>query len=159
MRWAIATVLCALAVPASAAMQTDIGTLTCTLAETGEKGTEPDSQTRVMLCSFKPKGTGPEESYSGEIKKVGSQTALTGKLVLIWAVMGPSDRQLKPAVLQQTYVGEVADDPSDKSQPHKILVGEKDKAYGLQPITNEAHEPSASETVTVVELRIKSTPS
>ena len=66
MRWAIATVLCLLAVPASAAMTTDIGVLTCTLAEHGEKGTEPDSQTRAMLCSFKPKGTGPEESYSGE---------------------------------------------------------------------------------------------
>jgi hypothetical protein len=158
MRWAIAIVLCALAVPALAAMQTDIGTLTCTLAEHGEKGTEPDSQTRVMLCSFKPKGTGPEESYSGEIKKVGSQTALTGKLVLIWAVMGPSDRQLKPAILEQTYVGEVAD-PSDTAQPRKILIGESDKAYGLQPITDEKHEPSASESVTIVQLRIKSTPS
>ena len=108
MRWAFAAVLCLGAMPAAAAMTTDVGVLTCTLAEHGEKGTEPDSQTRAMLCSFKPKGTGPEESYIGEIKKVGSQTELTGKLVLIWAVMGPSDRQLKPAVLEQTYVGEAA---------------------------------------------------
>ncbi len=102
MRWAIAIALGVLALPASAAMQTDVGVLTCTLAEHGEKGTEPDSQTRAMLCTFKPKGTGPEESYTGEVKKVGSQTALTGKLVLIWAVMGPSDRKLRPAVLEQT---------------------------------------------------------
>ena len=114
MRWAIAIVLCVLALPASAAMQTDIGVLTCTLAEHGEKGTEPDSQTRAMLCSFKPKGTGPEESYTGEIKKVGSQTALSGKLVLIWAVMGPSDRKLTPAVLEQTYVGQAADDADSR---------------------------------------------
>ena len=65
MRWAIATLLCLFAVPATAAMTTDIGVLTCTLAEHGEKGTEPDSQTRAMLCTFKPKGTGPEESYTG----------------------------------------------------------------------------------------------
>ncbi len=159
MRWAFAAVLCLGVMPASAAMTTDVGVLTCTLAEHGEKGTEPESQTRAMLCSFKPKGTGPEESYTGEVKKVGSQTELTGKLVLIWAVMGPSDRQLRPAVLEQTYVGEVAENPGDKATPPKLLVGETDKAYGLQPITDEAHEPNASQSVTVVQLRIKSTPS
>ena len=89
MRWAIAIVLCLLAMPASAAMQTDIGVLTCTLAEHGEKSTDPDSQTRAMLCSFKPKGTGPEESYTGEVKKVGSQTELSGKLVLDLGRHGP----------------------------------------------------------------------
>jgi len=159
MRWAFAAVFCLGAVPVSAAMTTDVGVLTCTLAEHGEKGTEPDSQTRAMLCSFKPKGTGPEESYTGEVKKVGSQTELTGKLVLIWAVMGPADRQLRPAVLEQTYVGELAADAGDKSKPPKLLVGETDKAYGLQPITDDAHEPNASQSVTVVQLRIKSTPS
>ena len=112
-------------------MTTDIGVLTCTLAEHGEKGTEPDSQTRAMLCTFKPKGTGPEESYTGEVKKVGSQTELSGKLVLIWAVMGPSDRKLKPAVLEQTYVGEAATDAGDKSTPPKLLVGET--RQGLWP--------------------------
>jgi hypothetical protein len=159
MRWVIAIALGVLALPASAAMQTDVGVLTCTLAEHGEKGTEPDSQTRAMLCTFKPKGTGPEESYTGEVKKVGSQTALTGKLVLIWAVMGPSDRKLRPAVLEQTYVGEQVEDPSDKASAPKMLVGETDKAYGLQPITDDQHEPNASQSVTVVQLRIKSTPS
>jgi hypothetical protein len=159
MRWAIATMFCMLALPATAAMTTDVGVLTCTLAEHGEKGTEPDSQTRAMLCTFKPKGTGPEESYTGEVKKVGSQTELSGTLVLIWAVMGPSDRKLRPAILEQTYVGEVPSDASDKSAPPQLLVGETDKAYGLQSITDDAHEPNASRTVTVVQLRIKSTPS
>jgi hypothetical protein len=158
MRWAIAIVLSMLAVPALAAMQTDVGVLTCTLAEHGEKGTEPDSQTRAMLCSFKPKGTGPEESYVGEIKKVGSQTALSGKLVLIWAVMGPSDRKLKPAVLEQTFVGQAAMDSGDNPKAPKMLVGETDNAYGLQPITNDGHEPNANDSITVVALRIKSTP-
>jgi hypothetical protein len=72
--------------------------------------------------------------------------------------MGPSDRQLKPAVLQQTYVGEDPADVADKSQPPKLLVGERDKAYGLQAITDDGHEPNASRSVTVVELRLKSTP-
>ena len=158
MRWAIAIVLCMLAVPASAAMQTDIGVLTCTLAEHGETSTEPESQTRAMLCSFKPKGTGPEESYVGEIRKVGSQTALSGKLVLIWAVMGPSDRKLKPAVLEQTYVGEASTGSADKPKVPTMLVGESDKAYGLQPFTNDGHELNANDSITMVALRIKSTP-
>ena len=86
MRWAIAAALGLLALAASAAMQTDVGVLTCTLAEHGEKETNPDSQTRASHCAFKPKG-GPEEIYVGEIKKVGSQTELNGTQVLIWAVM------------------------------------------------------------------------
>ena len=157
MRWAIAATLGLLALPASAAMQTDVGILTCTLAEHGEKDTNPDSQTRAIHCAFKPKG-GPEEVYVGEIKKVGSQTALSGKLVLIWAVMGPSDRKLKPAVLEQTFVGQAAMDSGDNPKAPKMLVGETDNAYGLQPITNDGHEPNANDSITVVALRIKSTP-
>lgn len=158
MRCAIATIMiCALGAVAGAAMQTDVGVLTCTLAEQSKKDTNPDSQTLAMHCSFKPKGTGPEETYIGEITKVGSQSELNGKLVLIWAVMGPSDRKLKPAVLQQTFVSEAAPDPLGKAQPPRKLVGERDKAYGLQPIGDESQ--GSTRSVTVVELRIKSTPS
>lgn len=158
MRWLAAAMLCGFGVPAVAQMQTDVGTLTCTLAEHGEKDTNPASQTKLMHCSFKPSGTGPEETYVGEIKKVGTQGELTGKRVLIWAVMGPADHKLKPAILAQTYVGEVAPDATDKSQPPKLLVGERNKLYGLQPIMDEAHQDNSSGSVTVVELRIKSTP-
>jgi hypothetical protein len=158
MRWVLAGLLCALVTPAAAQLQTDVGTLTCTLAEQGEKDVNPDSQSKLMHCSFKPKGTGPEETYVGEIKKVGTQDELSGKRVLIWAVMGPSDRKLTPAILQQTYVGAVKPTEADKTEPPKLLVGELDKSYALQPITDDAHEPNASRSVTVVELRIKSTP-
>lgn len=158
MRWLITAAMLSVAAPASAAMQTDLGVLICSLAETGERGTTPDSQSRAMLCSFKPKGNGPEESYTGEIKKVGSQTELTGKLVLMWAVMGPADRKIEPAMLEQTYIGEVAPDQTDTSQPPKQLVGERDKSFGLQPVTDEAHEPGAAQSVTVIELRVRSTP-
>ncbi len=162
MRWTIALCVCAssafaLAAQVSAAVQTDIGVLTCTLAESGERTTDPDTQTRAMLCAFKPKGNGPEESYSGEIRNVGSRTALSGKLVLIWAVMGPSDRDLKPAVLEQTYVGEATSASDDPSAPTKMLVGERDRAYGLRSITDNG-EPNAGQTVTVVELKIRTIP-
>lgn len=158
MRWIFAAIFGLLALPATAAMQTDLGVLTCTLAEHGEKDTNPDSQTRAMHCAFKPKG-GPEEIYSGEIKKVGSQSELTGKLVLIWAVMGPSDRKLKPAVLEQTYIGDTgAEGLTTEGKPPKQLIGERDKAYALQPITDESEKDTPAGSVTVIELRIKSTP-
>lgn len=159
MRWTLAAAVSVMAAGASpAAMQTDVGVLTCTLAEHGEKDTNPDSQSRAMHCAFKPKG-GPEEVYLGEIKKVGSQTELSGKLVLIWAVLGPSDRKLKPAVLQQTFVGDTAGDGlTPKGKPPKQLIGERDKAYALQPITDESAKDTPAGSVTVIELRIKSTP-
>jgi len=162
MRWATVCLLCTLGGTAAvaappAAMLTDVGVLTCTLAEHGEKDTNPDSQSRLMHCGFKPAGAGPEEVYVGEIKKVGTQTELSGKRVLIWVVMGPSDRKLKPAVLAQTYVGKEASDIADKTAPAKLLVGDRDDAYGLQSI-DDTQEPDASRSVTVVELRIKSTP-
>ncbi|CAN1724676.1 DUF992 domain-containing protein [Hyphomicrobium sp. 1Nfss2.1] len=145
------------AVSTTAAMQTDVGILTCTLAEHAEKDTAPDSQTKLMHCAFKPAGNGPGEVYIGEVKRVGSQTALSGKRVLIWSVLGPSDRKLAPAILQQTYVGRVAG-ASGEPETAKLLVGERDDAYSLQPIADEEHKENAEPSVTVVELRIKSTP-
>jgi hypothetical protein len=158
MRCAMAAFVWALAMPAIAAPQADIGTLTCTLAEHGEKDSNPDSQSKAMHCAFKPVGAGPEEIYIGEIKKVGSQSELSGRRVLIWSVVGPNDTKLGPGVLEQTYVGEVAPDAADKSKPSKLLVGERDKTFGLQPISDDSLEPNAARSVTVVELRIKSTP-
>jgi hypothetical protein len=155
MRWMIATIFCALTCPAWGAVQTNIGVLTCTLAETGDEGETPPSQTRAMACAFKPQGAGPEEHYSGEIQKVGSHSALTGKLVLIWVVVGPADQDLKPGLLEQTYVGELAPSADDAPRAPKMLVGKSDDAYGLRPLTDNGME-AASGSVTVVVLKVKS---
>ncbi len=157
MRWFITTLLCMLACPAWAAIQTNIGVLTCTLAESGDLGETPPSQTRAMSCAFKPQGTGPEERYMGEIQKVGSQSALDGKLVRIWVVMGPDDQKLKPGLLEQTYVGELAPSADGASQPPKILVGRSNPSYALRPMTDGGKE-AASGSVTVVVLKVKSVP-
>jgi Protein of unknown function (DUF992) len=157
MRWLIATLFCAMACPSWAALQTNIGVLTCTLAETGDTGVTPPSQTRAMSCAFKPQGTGPEERYTGEIQKVGSDTALTGKLVLIWVVMGPDAKKLRPGLLEQTYVGELTPSASDAPPTPKMLVGKSDDAYALRPLTDNGKE-SPSGSVTVVVLKVKSVP-
>jgi hypothetical protein len=160
MRWATVSILCLMAVPSLAATQADIGVLTCTLAEHGDIDTNPDSQSRLMHCAFKPNGTGPEETYIGEIKKVGSQTELTGTRVLIWAVLGPSNIKLKPAVLAQTYLVDASGEGPQKLSDNQAesLVGERDKSLSLRAVTDETHEKNDSRTVTLVELRIKSSP-
>ena len=73
MRPLIVSSVCVLALTGAVAPQAEVGTLTCTLAEHAEQSTSPDSQSKVMHCYFKPKGTGAEETYAGEIKKVGAQ--------------------------------------------------------------------------------------
>ncbi len=157
MRWLFAIMICTFACPAFAAVQTNIGVLTCTLAESGDTGETPPSQTRAMSCDFKPEGTGPEERYSGEIQKVGSESGLTGKLVLIWVVMGPDSKELEPGLLEQTYVGELAPSADGAPQTAKMLVGKADKTYALRPLADNDKE-SASGSVTMVTLKVKSVP-
>lgn len=157
MKWPILALAWTLVAAAHAAVQTNIGVLTCTLAETGERDATPPSQSRAMACSFKPTGSGPEEGYSGEIRKVGSDTALSGKLVLIWVVMGPADRKLSPGLLEQTYIGELASPPEGEVQKQNMLVGESDDALALRPMSDAQGEAAAG-SVTVVVLKVKSIP-
>lgn len=157
MKWLIIAAASMLSWPALADAQANIGTLTCTLAKAGEQGEDPPTQTRNMLCTFKPEGTGPEEHYTGEIQKVGSQDALSDEPVLIWVVTGPGDRALEPGLLEQTYVGELAPAVDGKAQAPKKLVGKTDKAYALQPLTDASSEDSTG-SVTVVVLTVKNIP-
>ena len=160
MKWLLASLICAFAPTAEAAVQTNIGTLTCTLAETGDHVESPPSQTRAMICAFKPNGSGPEEHYSGEIKNVGSNTALSGKLVLIWVVMGPEHATMEPGLLEQTYMGELASSEDGKSKAPKMLVGESDESYGLRPMTEQDGDngSAGANNVTVIVLKVKTTP-
>ncbi|MDH4980884.1 DUF992 domain-containing protein [Hyphomicrobium sp. D-2] len=163
MRWPIAAVITPFmfaSVAHGAAPLADVGVLTCTLAEQGQRETNPDSETRAIYCSFKPSSSGPEETYAGEIKNVGSTDSLDKKRVLIWAVLGPGDRELKPGVLAQSFMGESAGEAIEGGQNPTQLTGDEDDAYRLRPI-NEDKEQAAEATgaLTVVELRIKSVPS
>jgi hypothetical protein len=153
MRLLIAIILSVLACTPSDATQTSVGDLICTLSQTGERGVTPPSETRAMVCVFKPSGGGPEERYSGEIKSVGTHSELSGKLVLIWAVMGPADRKLEPGLLEQTYIGQ--GDTDDADEPPNMLVGESDDSYGLRLSSDGKADSSA---ITVVILKVRSIP-
>src|SRR5688572_10848280 len=71
--------------------RSNLGTLTCTLAQDGETKQMPPSEERAMRCVFKPTESGVEMTYAGTIRKVGAGQQLEGKLVMIWVVQGPKD--------------------------------------------------------------------
>jgi hypothetical protein len=97
------TVLLTLASTAQAQQpqQSNLGTLTCTLES--ETQTAPRGEGRAMRCVFKPTSDGPEHAYSGVIRQVAQGQLPSGKLVMIWAVLGRSGAKLDPAQLQQTF--------------------------------------------------------
>lgn len=142
--------------PAFAAVQANLGVLTCTLAEHGKEDSTPPSQTRAMVCTFKPSGAGPEEQYSGEVQKVGTEAGLDGKFVLMWSVLGPDEQTLAPGQLEQTYVGKLNPLDSD-TQPPQMLVGEADETFVLRPMSDVPQKDTGS--VTVVVLKAKTIPS
>jgi hypothetical protein len=56
-----------------------------------------------MTCGFKPDGTGVEEKYSSIIRE-SSQDLPSGKIVLIWTVLGPVEGKMRAGILAQGYL-------------------------------------------------------
>jgi Protein of unknown function (DUF992) len=135
-------VLCVGAAALAQEARTNIGNLTCTLS--GPEGVE-----RNVSCGFKPSGTGEEGGYVGTIR--GDQAAPAGKRVLVWAVIGPANSKISPALLAQRF-GE----QRRASEQPATLVGEKNSSIVLESQTNDGSE--ASDAVTQLELRIVPTP-
>ena len=106
-----------------------------------------------MRCLYRPAGGGAEQTYSGTIKRAGSDKLSDAKLVMIWVVWGPSASQAEPGALAQTYVGQ---GDTDKTRTGPIgLVGQKDPTYVLQASTPTGETDAA---VTVVDLQLQSVP-
>ena len=133
----------------------NLGTLTCTLAETGEKQQTPPSDERAMRCVLKPTESGVELTYSGTIRKVGAGQDLTGKLVMIWVVQGPQDSKLDPGLFAQTYVG--GDTTTTKGAAANTLIGESNKDITMQAETTQG-SPETGRSVMMMELKVQSVP-
>src|SRR6516164_11313807 len=101
MRYAIVIIASVLVMPSGAIAaeqpHTNLGALTCTMLKPAQ-----DARHK-MTCGFKPAGTGAEEKYSGTIRE-SSQDLPSGKIVLIWTVLGPAEGKIGPGILAQRYV-------------------------------------------------------
>ena len=143
MRSALAVLLVLLtsSAPSAEAQRTNVGVLTCTLV----KGAE--ARPGEMTCGFKPTGVGQEEKFTGRVQ--GSVQEERGKLVLIWAVFGPSDGKVSGATLAQKYVRA----PAANGQP-PAWIGQSTATIVLQFETNSTH---ADASITEIELKLAGT--
>ena len=123
--------------------RSNIGILTCSLAKSANA--EPGS----MTCGFKPSGSGAEEKYLGVARGAG-QLEPTGKLVLVWAVMGPANTKVAPGVLAQRYVR-----AGSAGDTVPTLLGEENGAIALQFETNGGAQ--GGNDIGQVELRLAGT--
>ncbi len=124
--------------------RTNLGVLTCTVANPGK------DDGHKMTCGFKPAGTGADEKYSGSVR--GSEQALpSGKVVLVWTVVGPADGKMRAGILSQRYKK-----AEDTSGLVPMLVGEKNPAIALQSETNNGSAAYAG--ITQIELELTGTP-
>ena len=134
----------------------NLGTLTCTLAEDGEKQKMPPSEERAMRCMFKPTESGVELTYSGTIRKVGAGQELTGKLVMIWVVQGPQGCQARAKALGPDLRGG-GDTSASKGAVANSLIGESNKDITLQAETTQG-EPKQRNPIMTMELKVQSVP-
>jgi hypothetical protein len=124
--------------------RTNLGVLTCTVVNPAK------DEGQKMTCGFKPAGSGAEEKYSGNVR--GSEQDLpSGKVVLVWTVVGPADGKIGAGILSQRYIR-----AKGTSGEVPMLVGEKNPAIVLQSETNNGSAAYAS--ITQIELELTATP-
>jgi len=124
--------------------RTNLGVLTCTLM------TPAKDTSQKMTCGFKPTGTGAEEKYTGTIRESGKELP-TGKVVLIWVVLGPAHGNVRVGILAQRY----AKSTNAFGQP-PTLVGETNPNIVLEFQTNDS--AVSYDTIAFMELELTGTP-
>lgn len=106
------------------------GLLTCTVAP--GVGMVLGSS-KGMTCRFKPDFRGAEH-YGGRVDKIGLDVGVTGKTVMIWAVLAPG-RGYPVGALAGTYVGPSVEASLIVGAGANVLVGGSDRSFALQPLS------------------------
>lgn len=135
-------------------VRTNLGTLTCTVADAIAPDKKPDSEQRPLRCSYRPTAGGAEQVYSGTIAKVGQDRLPSGKLVLIWVVNGPEGADSTPGFLAQSYVGSPVESAASRSTV--LLAGQKNDSLSLQSSTPTGEPDTAA--VTILDLSLSMIP-
>ncbi len=109
------------------------GVLTCSVDEgTGFIfGSSKD-----MRCVFEATD-GSKDRYQGKINKFGIDIGVTGKAVLAWTVLAPTEK-VGAGVLAGTYAGVAADASVGVGGGANLLVGGSEKTISLQPLSAQA---------------------
>ncbi|MDL2399327.1 DUF992 domain-containing protein [Rhizobium mayense] len=125
------------AAPASSADYATLGRLTCT--SEGSTGMIVMSQKNLM-CTFEPSNGGPSARYAAAIQKYGIDLGVTGRSVMIWAVLAKTGTPWTDIALAGEYYGVGADASFAAGGGAKVITGGTNKAFMLQPLNVQAQE-------------------
>jgi hypothetical protein len=128
---------------ASSSKDEHVGDLICTVGEQTPKA--------GMLCVFRNKTTGLEETYEGQLSKAGGGSATGGK-TMIWAVNANAKIDMKPGVLAQRY-----EPPEIEQKTTKFIEGADKPGVSLNLVTDKNDDLKALVTLTL-DLKLMAAP-
>lgn len=129
---------------ASPSKEEHVGDLICTVAKQSPKA--------AMLCVFRNKNTGLEETYNGILAKAGGASAVSAQRTFLWEVHVNSKISLTPGVLAQRY-----EPPESEQKKPKSIEGNDKPGVTLSLITDRNDDLAALATLTM-ELKLISAP-
>lgn len=141
---ALSASLCASNSLASPSKEEHVGDLICTVADQSPKAS--------MLCVFRNKNTGLEETYKGSLAKASGASSVSARRTLLWAVNVNSRLGLTPGVLAQRY-----EPPEGEQKKPKSIEGDDKPGVTLSLITDRNDDLAALATITI-ELKLVSAP-
>ncbi|MBS0239337.1 MAG: DUF992 domain-containing protein [Proteobacteria bacterium] len=129
---------------AAASKSEHVGDLICAVGDQTPKA--------GMICVFRNKNTGLEETYQGSLANAGVAKSVTPKRTMLWSVNAKPTVELKPGVLAQRYEA-----PESEQKTAKSVEGEVKPGVSLNLITDKNDDLSALATLTL-ELKLLSAP-
>lgn len=129
---------------AAASKQEHVGDLICTVGDQTPKA--------GMICIFRNKNTGLEETYQGSLASASAAKSATPQRTLLWTVNAKPTVELKPGVLAQRY--EAAESEQNRA---KSVEGEVKPGVSLILITDKNDDLSELATLSM-ELKLLSAP-
>jgi hypothetical protein len=128
---------------AAASKQEHVGDLICTIGDASPKA--------GMICVFRNKNTGLEETYQGSLAKAGGASP-SSKRTMLWEVNANMKIDLRPGVLAQRYWP-----PESEQDKPKFIEGDDKPGVSLNLITDKNEDLAALATLTL-ELKLLSAP-
>lgn len=143
----------ATALPAAAQQGgVEVGVLDCVIE--GGVGLLLGSSKEVN-CTFRPaRDTFESETYVGVVNKFGLDVGVTGRTMMQWLVLAPTDNLYAPGALEGNYVGASAGASAVVGAGANLLVGGSGNTFTLQPLSVEA-QTGVNVAVGVSEFRLR----
>jgi hypothetical protein len=153
----VATVSLQIQMVVAAPKSNEIGDLICSLGDqekdkiaNATPGAQSPAVKQNMLCLFRNKETGVEETYHGSFLLPAAGVMISPRSkTLLWRVSISSNTKIKAGVLDQRYQAEA----NDKNKAPDVIAGDKKPGVGLLLVT-ESKEDSVFLAVLALQLEL-----